>query len=138
NVVPAPSTLRTRRSPPIPRANPRLMARPSPVPSLLLVRLRWICTNGSKIDISRLVGIPAPVSLTRRNTTPVGPLPSPRLPVSTVMQPSHSVNLTALDNRLSRICHNFSVGADDDAGIDPHVVREPFRRQLRLDHRTHL
>ena len=50
NVEPRPTTLRTRRSPRIPRARSRLMASPSPVPSVVRVSLRCTWTKGSKID----------------------------------------------------------------------------------------
>jgi hypothetical protein len=39
NVLPIPGVLRTRMSPPIPRARLRLIASPSPVPPLELVKL---------------------------------------------------------------------------------------------------
>ena len=65
NVLPTPGVLRTRISPPIPRARFRLIASPRPVPSLELVKL-LICTNGSKMSSYLSARIPTPVSETRR------------------------------------------------------------------------
>ena len=64
NTLPAPGVLSAVRSPPMPRARSRLMARPSPTPSCGRV-CRWsTCTNGSKIVASFSGAIPIPVSRT--------------------------------------------------------------------------
>src|SRR5690606_4647606 len=68
NVEPLPCWLRTVRSPPIPRARSRLIARPRPVPSCDDDSERPTCTNGSKIDSRWFLGIPMPVSVTSIRT----------------------------------------------------------------------
>jgi hypothetical protein len=52
NALPAPGVLSTVRSPPIPRARSRLIARPSPTPSCVRARRASTCTNGSKMRSS--------------------------------------------------------------------------------------
>src|SRR5690348_7772291 len=64
NVEPLPSVLATVRSPPIARARSRLIARPSPVPSVGREYPVSMRTNGSKMFSNLSAGIPRPVSRT--------------------------------------------------------------------------
>jgi diguanylate cyclase (GGDEF)-like protein/PAS domain S-box-containing protein len=66
NADPSPGALRTRRSPPMPRTRSRLIASPSPVPSLVRVSPVLTCTNGSNTASCLSRGMPMPVSCTRR------------------------------------------------------------------------
>jgi hypothetical protein len=52
NVLPTPTVLSTVRSPPIPRAKSRLIARPKPVPPVVRVRSECTCTKRSEIRSS--------------------------------------------------------------------------------------
>ena len=61
NTEPSPTTLVAVRSPAMPRARSRLIARPSPVPSCGRVRSARTCTNGSNTASSLSAGMPMPV-----------------------------------------------------------------------------
>ena len=65
NVLPSPSVLCTRISPPSRRAISRLIDRPSPVPPYLRLVEPSACWNASKISLSLSGGIPMPVSVDR-------------------------------------------------------------------------
>ena len=106
NVEPTPNRLSTVSSPPMPRASSRLIASPSPVPSVGRVRRRSTCTNGSKIVSSWSGGDPdAGVAHAQPNGARVARAHS------IAIAPPASVNLIALDSRLRRICCSFSGSA---------------------------
>ena len=69
NVLPSPTSLRTRISPPSRRAISRLIDRPRPVPPYLRPVPVSACWNGSKMTRSLSGGMPMPVSLTANATT---------------------------------------------------------------------
>ena len=71
NSDPTPSVLAAVMSPCIARARSRLIARPNPVPSRVLVSVRPTCTKGSKIASSFSNGMPDPVSRTSSAMRPV-------------------------------------------------------------------
>ena len=108
-VAPSPGTLSTVRSPPIARARSRLMASPSPDPSLVRVSPVESCTNGWKIASCALAGMPGPVSRTCRHAC------APSTPACTRTVPPAGVNLSALDSRLSTICSTRSRSAQATA-----------------------
>ena len=135
NLDPSPSLLRTRRSPPMPRARSRLIARPSPVPSVDRVRLRWSWTNGSKIASCFSRGMPIPVSgdaeMDRRGGR------SARDTVATASSPPGRVNLIAFEMRLMSTCLSRSRSAMTTASrADVRGPLQPFRPDGDLAH-TH-
>src|SRR5688500_5184102 len=69
NVLPLPSVLSTRISPPSRRAISRLMESPSPVPPYLRLVVPSACWNASKIRRCFSFGIPTPVSATANART---------------------------------------------------------------------
>ena len=113
-IDPAPTALRTLRSPPMSRASRRLIVRPKPEPSVERVWPVSTCTNGSKMTGKCSGGMPMPVSRTWKYThfghsgKRASTSGSFVVPHSSATCPPRSVNFTALDRRLMRICRTRS------------------------------
>ena len=111
NTDPAPGSDDTAIVPPSSRGQLRLIDRPRPVPPYLRLVVPSACWNASKIIASLSPGMPMPVSRTANATTERAlssagtpwSVPGGARPICSVTLPA-SVNLTALDSRLRRIC----------------------------------
>ena len=102
-VEPFPGSLSAVMLPPIPRARSRLIVRPRPVPSFGEASERPTCSKGAKIVSRCSGGIPTPESRTFSQI-----LFSDAPQVSSIVPPL-SVNFTAFDRRLIRICSIFAL-----------------------------
>ncbi len=110
SVVPRPTWLSTRMSPPIIRTMRRLMCRPRPVPSRDC-RPVAVCANASKSSASSALAMPRPVSVTSNDTRthPAAPSCAPvarRAEARSVTDP-RGVNFSALPSRLISTCRSF-------------------------------
>ena len=106
NVLPIPSWLTSVISPPIICANRRLMASPNPVPPYFRVMELSACSKALNNCRWLFSGMPMPVSCTsKQSRISVGV--SLSIFMRNVTQPT-SVNLIALDVRLSNICPNLN------------------------------
>ena len=127
-VLPAPGALSTWISPPSRWAISRPIDRPRPVPPYLRLVVPSACWNASKISMCLSAGMPMPVSVTRKATTPwAGSAAAARRRrswkmarggagrTSSVTDPL-SVNLTALDSRLLRTCSRRWRSVSSSAG----------------------
>ena len=111
NVLPAPGALSTVRSPPMPRARSRLIASPSPAPSCGAREARVApARTARRCARSWSGGMPMPVSRTRDRAR-VGRRVARSHGARVDARRPASVNLTAFDSRLSRICCSFSRSA---------------------------
>ena len=134
-MLPSPTVLRTRISPPSSRAISRLIDRPRPVPPYLRLVPVSACWNGSKMTRSLSAGMPMPVSVTENATTRLGPARAPGGRRSSRRSPARSrrstcplsVNLKALDSRFRSTCWSRLASVEIDRGRLVGRARRPGR-----------
>ena len=123
NWLPWPTSLLTHSSPPIRRASCRLMVRPSPVPPNLRVVLLSPCWNGA--NSCAISSAPMPMPVSRTLILSCGPTSAATSSTSPL-----SVNLMALDSRLSSTCA-MRTGSPRIAPGTPACTTLRSRRDLR-------
>src|SRR6266542_2806185 len=119
-VEPWPGALESVIRPPCSSTSKRVITSPSPVPRLDWGERSWTRKNLVKICVCSSGERPMPVSLTSTRTNPL----SRR--AATVMMPSTSVYLWALEMRFVRICVTPSASAHTAGSASPRSSPEPL------------